>query len=269
MENGEQKIFVWCDFSTGMENAILHGVAIAQTLKKELCLFHQLDVRLHEKAGIAEARLSGLAAKTAPLLPNYPVKYIVIDQNITNALTLLAERYECLALIAHKTSSQQLLSFLQYSAFPFMFVSAKTNIDKVYQRVVVPIGYMKKCKDLALWASYLGRHNGAMIDLFIAEESGLDQNTVKSNLLSVVRLFEKFRFPFQVIESHSPTWKLQRASLLHGLGIKNGMLIIAATFSATFLDSLLGLTERKVIDQSEELSVMCINSRLDFYTFCC
>jgi len=269
MENGEQKIFVWCNFSEGMDDAILHGMMIALTLGKELCLFHFLDKKLHENGEMAEARLRGAAAKISPLIATLKVKYLVRSQNIEECLKDLAEKYECLVLVAHKSSVPQLLPFLQYAPFPFMFISAKTNIDLIYKRIVVPVGYMKKSKDLALWASYLGRHNGAKIDLFMADESGdADQKVVKGNISSIQRLYNKFLFPFQVIESHTPTWKLQKASLHHALSLKSGMLIIAATFKPTFLDSLLGLTEGKVIEKSEELSVMCVNSQRDFYTFC-
>jgi len=269
MENGEQKIFVWCNFSEGMDDAILHGMMIALTLQKELCLFHLLDRKIHENSEIAEARLRGTASKISPLLSTISVKYLVRDQNIKDSLKDLAELYECLVLVAHKVSVAQLLPVLQYAAFPFLFVSAKANIDQIYKRIVVPVGYMKKSKDIALWASYLGRHNGAMIDIFMADEGGnADQKDVKSNLFSIKRLYGKFRFPFQVIESHTPTWKLQKASLNHALGLKSGLLIIAASFKPTFLDSMLGLTEGKVIDKSGELSVMCVNSRRDFYTFC-
>ena len=252
-----------------MDDAILHGMLIAVTLGKELCLFHMLDRKIHESSEMAEARLRGVASRISPLLLTIKVKYLVRDQDIIHSLGDLSELYECLVLVSHKDSVTKLLPVLQYAAFPFLFVSAKVNVDQIYKRIIVPVGYMKKSKDLALWASYLGRHNGAMIDVFVADDGvGADQNTVKSNLFSIQRLYEKFRFPFQVIESHSPTWKLQKAALSHALGIKSGMLIIAASFKPTIVDSLLGLTERKVIEKSEDLSVMCVNSRRDFYTFC-
>jgi len=252
-----------------MNNAILHGMVIASTLGKELCLFHLLDRKLHESTEIAEARLRGATLKISPLKLTNEVKYLVRDQDVIESLTDLAELFECLVLVAHKGSVSQLLPLLEYAAFPFLFVSAKENIDKIYKRIVVPVGYMKKSKDLALWASYLGRHNGALIDIFIADEGwNADQKEVESNLFSIQRLYGKFSFPFQVVESHTPTWKLQKASLTHALSLKSGMLILAASFNTTFLDSLLGLTENKVIDKSEELSVMCVNSQRDFYTFC-
>jgi len=269
MENGVQKIFVWCDFLEGMDDAILHGMIIALTLGKELCLFHQLDRKHHESREIAEARLRGTISKISPLLSNIEVKYLVQDKDVRESLTDLAELYECLVLVAHKHEAILLLPLLQYAAFPFLFVSAKTDIDQIYCRIVVPVGYMKKSKDLALWASYLGRHNGASIDVFISDEGwSADQHIMKSNLFSIQKLYGKFRFPFQVIESHAPTWKLQKSSLVHALGLKSAMLIISASYKPNFIDSLLGLTEAKVIEKSEDLSVMCVNSQRDFYTFC-
>ena len=210
-----------------------------------------------------------LLLKFAPLISEITVRYLVRTGPLQDCLTELAEAFECLVLVAHKNEVPKLLPFLEYAAFPFLFVSAKSNLDKIYQHIVIPVGYMKKCKDIALWASYLGRHNGAMIDIFTALESGdEDQKLVNRHLFSIRRLYEKFRFPFQVIESHTPTWKLQKLSLQHALSLKTGMLIIAASLRPTFIDSILGLTERKVISNSEELSVMCVNSRRDFYTFC-
>ena len=269
MENGEQKIFVWCNFSEGMDDAILHGIMIASTLGKELCLFHLLDNKLHENIGIAEARLRGTTSKISNFLTDIKVRYLVQDQPIVKSLNDLSELYECLALVAHKRSAAHLLTVLEHAAFPFLFVSAKSSMDQIYKQIVVPVGYMKKSKDLALWASYLGRHNNAMISLFLSDEGWHDdQKTVKNNLFSIQRFFGKFKFPFQVIESHSPTWKLQKGSLVHALSLKFAMVIIASSDKTTFLDSLLGLTELKVISKSEDLSVMCVNSKRDFYTFC-
>ena len=269
MGSGEQKIFVWCNFSEGMDDAILHGILIASTLGKELCLFHLLDRKFHESTEIAESRLRGVTSKISAYLSTIQLKYLVRDQPVIKSLNDLAEMYECLVLVAHKKSVSQLLPVLQYAAFPFLFISAKANLDQIYKQIVVPVGYMKKSKDLALWASYLGRHNNAGINLFLSAEGWTeDQKTVKDNLFSIQRFYAKFNFPVQVIESHTPTWKLQKASLGHALSLKYAMLIIAASFKTTFLESILSLTEEKVISQSEDLSVMCVNSRRDFYTFC-
>ena len=101
-----------------------------------------------------------------------------------------------------------------------------------------------------------------------SESSPNDQKDVKSNIYSIERLYRKFSFPFAVVESQSPTWRLQKNALLHALSLKSGLLIIAASYNTNFVDRLMGLTEGKVIEKSEDLSIMCINSQRDFYTFC-
>jgi hypothetical protein len=269
MENGEQKIFVWCDFSEEMDNAIAHGLMIASILRKELCLFHIWAKKLHENIEMSEAKLRGIAAHVVHMAPEVRVHYIVRQEHFSDMLTDLAEVYDCILLVAHKKAVPRLLPDLKFSGFPFLFVSSKDCIDQTYTRIVVPVGYMKKSKDLALWASYLGRHNGAMVNIFTASESSEgDKKVIRNHLFSIERLYNKFKFPFEVVESHSPTWKLQKTALTHTLCLKCGLLIIAASYKPTFIDKLLGLTEQKVIEKSEDLSVMCVNSQRDFYTFC-
>jgi len=269
MENGEQKIFVWCDFSEEMDNAIAHGLMIATILRKELCLFHIWAKKQHENIEMAEAKLRGIASHVVQMAPGVKIHYIVRHEQFSEVLIDLAEVYDCILLVAHKKAVPLLLPDLKHSGFPFLFVSSKNCIDQIYTKIVVPVGYMKKSKDLALWASYLGRHNGAMVDIFTASESSADdRKVVKSHLFSIERLYSKFKFPFEVVESHSPTWKLQKVALGHSLSLKCGLLIIAASYKTTFLDKIFGLTEGKVIEKSEDLSVMCVNSQRDFYTFC-
>ncbi len=269
MENGEQKIFVWCDFSPEMETAILHGLQVAAILKKELCLIHLLDENSHEKKEMAEAKLRGITARISAIAPSIRLHYIVMEKPLERILTLMAEVFDALVLVAHKNAAARLLSSLPDSGFPFLFVSAHDHLDALYRQIIIPVGYMKKSKDLASWGSYFGRHNGASIDVFLASEpSPADQESVQRNFYSVERLYRNFSFPYRPIESHSPTWKLQKAALNHSLGFKNGLLIISASFKTTFLDRWMGLTEGKVIEKSDDLSVMCINSQRDLYTLC-
>ncbi len=269
MENGEQKIFVWCDFSPEMDCAIEHGLTIASILGKELCLFHIWTKKLHENIDMAEAKLRGIVAGLVKRSPNIRMHYFVRKGHLQDLLTDLAELYDCILLVAHKNATSEILPDLKDSGFPFLFISSRSNIEMIYRKIVVPVGYMKKSKDLALWASYLSRHNGATIDIYTASESSSDDmKDVKSNLFSIQRLYSKFNFPFEVIESHSPTWRLQKNALSHTLSLKSGLLIISVSYKTTFVDRLMGLTEEKVIEKSEDLSIMCVNSHRDFYTFC-
>jgi hypothetical protein len=265
LTNGEQKIFIWVDFTPETEIAILHGVQVAIILKKEVCLIHHLG----KGNNPTESRLAGLKTPIGEILGIERVHQYTTDQPFSKVLTILAEEFDALLLVAHKKNSRELLPHLPHSGFPFLFVSASQNPEISYQRIAVPVGYMKKSKDLALWSSYFARHNGAKVTLIRTIESFAEDNRmVMSNLFSIERLFRNFRFPSEIVESHTPTWKIQKAALEHALSFQQGLLIISFTYSSTLIDRWFGINDAFVINHAESLSVMCINSQRDLYTLC-
>lgn len=268
LTNGEQKIFIWIDFSSETGTVIAHGVHVASILEKEICLMYQSP----NEPDKAEEAISGLTRLTLPLIPIFGASRIhtyVTSKPMEIILTQLAEEFDALLLVAPKSKSKLLLPKLSHSGFPFLFVSATQHPERCYQKIAVPVGYMKKSKDLALWSSYLARHNGAKVSLIKALEIfDEDKRRVMSNLFSIERLFKNFSFPFETIEINTTSWKIQKKALQHALGFKNGLLIISFTHGASIIDRLLGLNDGFVIEHSEELSLMCVNSKRDLYTLC-
>jgi hypothetical protein len=268
LDNGEQKIFIWIDFSPETEVTILHGVQVAMILKKEICLIYHHSDKTRD-AGEAESRLQKLIEPIAQIVGVERVHHLVALPAVESILTEMAEDYDALLLVAHKKNSKELLRKLPHSGFPFLFVSAKHQLELSYQKIALPVGYMKKSKDLALWSSYFARHNGAKVTLLrTIEMFGEDDRMVMNNLFSIERLFKNFQFPYETVECHTPTWKIQKTALEHALSFQHGLLIISFTYSSSFVDRLFKINDAYVIDHSEELSVMCINSQRDLYTFC-
>ncbi len=268
LANGEQKIFIWIDFTPETEVSILHGVQVAMILNKEVCLIYHPSGRSNAVED-AESRLLRLTVPIAQIVGSGRVHHLVAVQPLPTILTELAEEYDALVLVAHKKNSKELLRQLPHSGFPFLFVSANHLPDSNYKKIAVPVGYMKKSKDLALWSSYFARHNGATVTLLSSIEMfGEDKRMVMNNLFSIERLFKNFKFPYEIVECHSPTWKIQKMALEHALGFQHGLLIISFTYSSSFIDRLFQINDEFVIHHSEELSVMCINSQRDLYTFC-
>ena len=268
LANGEQKIFIWVDFSPETEVTILHGIQVALILNKEICLIYHSSGET-EKSKFTESGLLELTRPIAKIIGAERVHCHTTSLPLPGILNELAEEYDALLLVAHKSKNRELLPVLPHSGFPFLFVSNHQNQDKCYQKIAVPVGYMKKSKDLALWSSYFARHNGAKVTLLKSIEMFEEDNRmVMNNLFSIERLFRNFSFPFEIVECHTSTWRIQKKSLEHALGYQNGLLIISFTYRSTFIDRFFGINDANVINHSEELSVMCINSQRDLYTFC-
>lgn len=269
MKNGEQKIFVWCDFSEQMSDAIIHGLHIALILRKELCLLNILTPKSDESKRVVELRLKLIAEKVIAGGGGVNVHYMVSEKPLKHILTDLIEEYDALLLSAPKSSAHLLLKALPKSRFPFLFVSGDANVESYYRKIIVPVGYMKRCKDLALWASYLSRHNNASVELFTSKDSSrADNEVVRKNLLAIEKLFKCFRFRYNIVESNTPTWKLAKAAFYHVSKHDFSMLMIAVNHRPFFLDKLIGLSEKNIIDNSGNTPVFCINSKRHLCTLC-
>ena len=139
LTNSEQKIFIWIDFSSETEVAILHGVQVALILDKEICLiYHASDDGL--KIEEAESRLIGL---TFPLMQTFGsarIHTFVTIHPLDTILTELAEEFDALLLVAPKTKSKELLPKLPHSGFPFYLYQIKSIPKNVIKRLLSRLG---------------------------------------------------------------------------------------------------------------------------------
>jgi len=268
LTNGEQKIFIWVDSSPDTEVAVQHGVRVACILEKEVCLIYQTSEQPGQRSE-AEGVVNELKKTLLSFLEPTSIHTLVTSHPFEKLLTELAEEYDALLLVASKSKSRELLPKLPHSGLPFLFVSENQPSEVSYQNIVVPVSYMKKSKDLALWSSYFARHNGAKITL-IKANAGLeeDHRRINSILISIERLFRNFRFPYQVIDSVTSTWKIQKEAQKQAKELPAGLLIISFTHHSSFIDRMLKIDDTYLIDHAGTLSVMCINSQRDLYTLC-
>lgn len=71
-----------------------------------------------------------------------------------------------------------------------------------------------------------------------------------------------------MLKTNSPTRKIQRSALEEALGYQEGMLIISFTIRSTLASHFFSINDRYLIDHSQSLSVMFINSKRDLYALC-
>ena len=121
LANGEQKIFIWIDFTPESEVVILHGIQVAHILDKEVCLISQ-EKKGSENIETKTSRLLALTQPIAKILGSNRVHHFTTFFPLSDILTELAEEYDALLLVAHKKDSKELLRSLPHSGFPFLFV---------------------------------------------------------------------------------------------------------------------------------------------------
>ena len=124
LTNGEQKIFIWIDFTPETEVVLFHAVQVALILNKEICLLYHAAKGTRKKED-AESRLIKLTRPIAELLGSERVHFCLNDSPLTSILTVLAEEYDALLLVAHKKNSQELLKQLPHGVPLFICFGPK------------------------------------------------------------------------------------------------------------------------------------------------
>lgn len=264
----EQKVTVYCDFSTSMNGAILHGIYIASFLEKELCLFSLVEKKKQNKTEVLD-RLSEVAKTIKSQTNQLVVSTLVLKGTLAQNAERITNKYDSVILILNRDQLSKKLKALQESTIPFLFVEGKTSDLISYKEVILPVDYRKEMKETSLWASYLGRFNNAVVHVVGANEKNKgNQLRIKKNLLFIRKFLKSLKVFHTIEEGLANSWKIQFEALNKSLQNKGDVLIILGSKHITAFDLLIGLPEKKIIKQAGRLPVLCINPVKDLNILC-
>ncbi len=264
----EQKVTVFCDFSPSMNGTILHGIFITGFLGKELCLFSLTGKKSPNKEELLD-RLGEIARTIKSKAPQMVVSTLVLKGSLEQNAERLTEKYDSVILILNKQQLSKKLKALQESTIPFLFVDGKTTDLISYKHVILPVDYRKEMKETSLWASYLGRFNGAEVLVTAALEHNKENETkVKKNLIFIRKFLKKLQVQHVLQEGRSNSWKIQFEAMNNANQVNRDVLIILSSKNITLVDLLIGLPEKKIIRKAGRLPVLCINPSKDMNILC-
>jgi hypothetical protein len=135
--------------------------------------------------------------------------------------------------------------------------------------VLVPLDYRKATKDTALWASFLGRLNKALVQIVYAHEKDMEQaNLIIKNLNFFKRFLSNLKVKHQAVEGKTSSWGIFSETLKSASQLGGDVMIIAGSASISLLDIIIGLPEKKVISKSGDLPILIINPRREICMVC-
>jgi len=195
--NSDQKVVVFCDFSETMKDVIVHGVRMADILKREVCLLafwkdkNQKDL-LHEQ-------LQRTSVKLKSNLPNQVISILLLEGNLRKNIDKLVSSYNAVLIVMHQSQVKHGLKAFRESTIAFLFVNGSSPEFLQYKSILLPVDCRKASKEASLWPSYLGRFNQSMVYLISANDTDADQlHTLKTNLRFKQKFFNNcnLRYPF-------------------------------------------------------------------------
>lgn len=260
---------VHCDFSGSMNNAIMHGVRMANIFQKELCLFHSLQGNTRSDKLSVQKALSKIIHQLKNDLPDIPISSLTLKGDLSQCITRVAEQYDGIMLVLTSENVKSKLPALQASQIPFLFVSSSQAHSLTYKKPILPVDFRKVMKDTSLWASYFGRFNQSATTVFYATEKDKDHaKMIRKNLKFIEKLLMKFHLDFNVKEAGKNSFGLPFEAVRKGLQQKHDLIIIPSSKNISLIDLIIGLPEVKIIKKAGHLPVLCINPKRDMYILC-
>lgn len=264
----EQKIAVLLHLDPSDKSLILNGIKIATIFKKELCLVCHYSRKEKEKRDEIRQKLQDYIIPVKNEIPELKTSILLVPGRISELPELLADDYEVIILIAgafrFKTYSRAAAS----SPVPFLFINPDVPVSE-FRKIVLPIDIRKENSDTALWCSWFGRFNHAEIVVIGAADKGKEmQKLVGQNILLTKKLFRKFNIQHKIYKGKKSSLGNAFEALELAKSSDSDLLVILGSSTITPLDWLIGLPERKIIRDAEELPVLFVNPRMDNYILC-
>lgn len=262
-----QKIVVFCDFSERMPEVIIHGVRMADVLKKELCLtafWKRQDERppLQEKLFETSKRLKS----TFPMLS---ISWLLLQKSLVANMQKLVDEFEAVLFVLHQADIKWSMPAFRESSIAFLFVNGEYPRFLSYKNVMVPIDFRKASKETSLWASYFGRFNKAQVRLIYAHETEKERAAKLTRNLNFFRKFlSSLNVRHSVDEGNASSWGIYEEAILRADELSGDVLIISGSSNITLLDLIIGLPEKKLLRKAGNLPVLMINPKKDICVLC-
>ena len=267
MTHSEQKVIVICDFSERMKDVIIHGVRLADILKKEVCLT-SIWKEKDEKNTIQE-KIIDVIRRIKLNLPNVRISWLLLQKSLYDNMQKLIDEYNAVLVVLHQQDINWALKAFQQSSIAFLFVNGDVPRFLSYQNVLVPVDYRKASKETSLWASYFGRFNRSQVQLVYAQETNKDDS---ARLIRNLEFFKKFLSSLNVRHQEtagkSTSWGICNETLIRAEEWKGDVLIFSGSSTISLIDIIIGLPEKKIIRKAGFLPVLMINPRKDICVLC-
>jgi hypothetical protein len=264
----EQKVVVLTSLNPQDKMLILNGIKIAVMFKKELCLVYNHKKQDIQKQVELKSKLHEYIVPVKNEIPELKISTLITTNPVATMPEILADDYEAIFLITGISQFKYYSKAVVNSPVPFLFVNEHSTVSN-FSKVILPVDLREGNSDSALWCSYFGRFNHAELIVVAASEKGKhEQKAVAKNVVLTKKLFQKFNINHKIYKGQRSSWRIAFEALEFAHTSGSDLFVILGSRSATPLDYLIGLPERKIIKMAGGLPVMYINPRRDNYILC-
>lgn len=163
---------------------------------------------------------------------------------------------------------QTLLRNLASSRTAYLVCSPDSK-PKEYEKVILTLNHSTESKEKTLWASYLGRFADSNIVLYYRRyKDEFYQKQLNLNIAFARKMFTQFGIEIETKHSLDTKTKLDLQALDYAEKENCNLIICQTTKNKTFVDTIAGLNEVRVLKHMKEVPILFLNPREDLFILC-
>jgi nucleotide-binding universal stress UspA family protein len=273
-------ILVPTDFTNVAECAINHACVIAKHSQNQVLLLHVFNKESKAELKKTGEQFDSLSTTLKQQCDYYgskynvQVDYLIKEGSIFTEIAYVADEVgaELIVMGTHGVVGMQKLTgafaikVIESSKVPVIVVKSKMpNIDG-YKLMVVPIDYTAETKQKTMQTISMAILFNAKVLLY--KQAGIDssyQNKIDLNTQFVKRYLTEHDVTFEEAHQHKATVDFDKDFILFSKEVGADLIIILTTKDKELKDFVLGPVEQKVINNLDEIPVMCVHPLQNMY----
>lgn len=283
-ETPRQQILVPYDFSKAAENALVCAIELATLFKCEISLFHAINkknIKLYADQDDAEMIVKNkLLAVAKDIIQNdrILVNIYVFKDEVNRVVNKIYEKINAIALIVglnsqkdtyHYFSSSSIVTDYRNLRIPIIVVHDLLPRKSLFGGMVLPLDFNRESKEKAAWAGHISTLNKTTVNILTRHyKDPYFAASLRSNLALVKRLYSNINVEYHVVYDSDIKSDIDKYAVDYAWYNRGEMVVIMATKEIAVDDFILGLKEKKIIDNKYKLPIMLINPRDDLYLPC-
>lgn len=169
----------------------------------------------------------------------------------------------------HQYKRHSIFNWVLNAKIPTIALTDHSNIDCLYENIIVPIDHRKESKEKMIWASYFGRFNKAIIHLITPKEKSESYiRIIKATLIFTKKMFEAFTFQYKIVITESRSKNINSEGIKISKDLSSDLLILMSHRNPGWIAAHYGPSQLKQILRTEKNPVLFINPLKDYYLPC-
>lgn len=273
-------ILVPTDFSNVAECALNHACVIAKQSQNKVLLLHVLNKESKAELKKVGAGLESLSDTLKTQCAYYQNKYnitldyLIKEGSIFTEIGRVADEKgaELIVMGTHGVTGMQRLTgafaikVIESSNVPVIVVKSKLPHIDGYKLIVVPVDFTVETKQKTLQTISMAKIFGAKVLLY--KQTGIDdvyQNKIDLNTQFIKRYLLEQEIAVEETHQQKAGADFDKDFMAYSKEVGASLIIILTTKDKELKDFVLGPVEQKVINNQDEIPVMCVHPLQNMY----